>query len=162
MVDPRLRDALYVQAVEELRTFLSELGVCHPPVLTPMLHEHFVGQLNEIWSRAATFHNELTPEAELDVTPPPFIPIVRQDPMQELGQIAFALSNQFEQFENLLFSTQSPVDEQIVAERTGAVKSLIDQIVYSADGAQQTYTLMGLSVTPDGVESDPSSLPVLW
>lgn len=139
MVPPGQRDYAYQQAVEALRVFLTELAATHPPVLSPMLQEHFGGQLAEVWSRAVLLYNELMPEQPFqDLSAPAFTLMEHQEPFHELGRIAATLADQFGQVTTNLYSTNSPTDEQIVLERCSAVEEILDSITFSIDGAEES------------------------
>jgi hypothetical protein len=160
MVPPHLRDFSYLSAVEDLRSFLADLMSCHPPQFDqPELSTFFVGQLAEVWVRAVMLHNELTPEAPLDMTAPIFQLEVYSSPFTALTELAFGFSGQFGQVEGQLFATQSPIDEALVVGRTGAVQQLLDQIIYAADGAEFQLTFAALAASS---ETPPQTLPVFW
>lgn len=144
MVHPQQRDYSYVQAVEDLRAFLVELAGYNPPVLSPMLHDHFVGQLGEIWIRAATLHNDLTPEQPVELEVPPLLTVQHPEPFQELARISTVLSERFGAVKTNLYMTQSPTDEQLIAERVDAIENLIESVIYAIDGAEQAVSPMAI------------------
>jgi hypothetical protein len=165
MIPPQQRDFSYLSAVEDLRSFLTDLMGCQPPQFDqPELSTFFVGQLAEVWVRAVTLHNELTPEAPLDTVAPIFQLETYPSPFATLMDLTFGFSSQFAQVEGQLFATQSPIDEALVAGRTGAIQQLLDQIIYAADGAESQLTLAALAASSETPSNHPPSqaLPIFW